>query len=246
MIQQPELGKKIADLRKERGLTQEELVEKCNLSVRTLQRIESGEVTPRTYTVKLIFEALEVSFDKSLSDDEGWINKRLEQFYISFIDLFNLKTNTMKKIILLTVIFAGIILIIFIKCSESKTQEIININKEFKKQNELSMRWFNNGQIDSLISLYSKDACLYRNNIHPICEKDNIEELIRFVINQNSYKIIEMRTLSLQIVDSIAIEKSIVTIQYSFGEISKLIMLQEWHLNNGKWLIQNDISVQIK
>jgi transcriptional regulator with XRE-family HTH domain len=46
MIQQPELGKKIADFRKSKGFTQEELVEKCNLSVRTLQRIEVGEVTP--------------------------------------------------------------------------------------------------------------------------------------------------------------------------------------------------------
>ena len=52
MIQQPELGKKVLDLRKAKGITQEELVEKCNLSVRTLQRIESGEVTPRPITVK--------------------------------------------------------------------------------------------------------------------------------------------------------------------------------------------------
>jgi transcriptional regulator with XRE-family HTH domain len=36
MIQQPELGEKIADYRKAKELTQEELVEKCNLSVRTL------------------------------------------------------------------------------------------------------------------------------------------------------------------------------------------------------------------
>ena len=72
MIQQPELGKKIADLRKAKGLTQEDLVEKCNINVRTLQRIESGEVTPRTYTIRLIFEALDISFDKSL-DDKGLI-----------------------------------------------------------------------------------------------------------------------------------------------------------------------------
>ena len=96
MIQQPELGKKIADLRKAKGLTQEELVEKCNLNVRTLQRIESGEATPRTYTLKLIFEALEYSFDKS-QNDKGLILKWLEQFYISFIDLFNLKTNKYKR-----------------------------------------------------------------------------------------------------------------------------------------------------
>ena len=54
-MNQPDLGKKIAELRKAKGFTQEELVEKCNLSVRTLQRIESGEVTPRSYTVKIIF-----------------------------------------------------------------------------------------------------------------------------------------------------------------------------------------------
>ena len=35
-MKQPELGRKIAELRKARGLTQEELVEKGNLNVRTL------------------------------------------------------------------------------------------------------------------------------------------------------------------------------------------------------------------
>ncbi len=108
MIQQPELGKKVLILRKAKGITQEELVEKCHLSVRTLQRIESGEVTPRPITVKLIFEALGVSFDKAM-ENKGLTQKWLEQFYISFISLFNLKTNTMKKISILTVISASIV-----------------------------------------------------------------------------------------------------------------------------------------
>ena len=63
MMKQPELGKKIVSLRKQLGLTQEELVLKCNLNVRTLQRIESGEVNPRSHTVKSIFEALD--YDES-------------------------------------------------------------------------------------------------------------------------------------------------------------------------------------
>ncbi|GMQ23393.1 hypothetical protein Aoki45_00750 [Algoriphagus sp. oki45] len=58
-MKQPELGKKISELRKAKGLTQEELVEKCNLNVRTIQRIEAGEVTPRSYTIKALFEALD-------------------------------------------------------------------------------------------------------------------------------------------------------------------------------------------
>ena len=118
MIEQPELGKKISDLRKAKGFTQEELVDKCNLSVRTLQRIEAGEVTPRPVTVKLIFEALDVSFDKS-GKDEGLVLKWLKQWYIGFIDLFNLKTNTMKKITILTAIFSSTLFCLFL-VSEQK------------------------------------------------------------------------------------------------------------------------------
>ena len=58
-MKQPQLGKKILDLRLAKGLTQTELAEKCNLSLRTIQRIESTEVTPRSYTLKLIFETLD-------------------------------------------------------------------------------------------------------------------------------------------------------------------------------------------
>lgn len=57
-MNQPELGRKIAELRKAKGLTQEELVEECNISVRTIQRIESGDVTPRSYTIKSILGVL--------------------------------------------------------------------------------------------------------------------------------------------------------------------------------------------
>ena len=62
-MKQPELGKKISEWRKAKGLTQEELVEKCNLNVRTIQRIEAGEVTPRSYTIKAIMEALGIEME---------------------------------------------------------------------------------------------------------------------------------------------------------------------------------------
>ena len=39
-MKQPDLGKKIVELRMAKGLTQEELVELCNISIRTIQRIE--------------------------------------------------------------------------------------------------------------------------------------------------------------------------------------------------------------
>jgi transcriptional regulator with XRE-family HTH domain len=64
-MKQPELGKRISELRKEKGLTQEELVEQCNINVRTIQRIEAGEVNPRTYTIKTILNVLGVDFFES-------------------------------------------------------------------------------------------------------------------------------------------------------------------------------------
>jgi len=81
-MKQPELGRKISEIRTAKGLTQEELVEKCNISVRTIQRIEAGEVTPRSYTIKTILAALDYDLIK-ISDKEnnfsdsliGWIKR---------------------------------------------------------------------------------------------------------------------------------------------------------------------------
>lgn len=63
-MKQPQLGQKIQEWRKAKGMTQEELVERCNINVRTIQRIEAGEVAPRPYTVKAILEVLEVKSEE--------------------------------------------------------------------------------------------------------------------------------------------------------------------------------------
>ena len=76
-MKQPDLGKKILELRKQKGLTQEELVELCNINVRTIQRIEAGDVTPRTYTVKTILEALGIdagTFFEDIINEENKIH----------------------------------------------------------------------------------------------------------------------------------------------------------------------------
>ena len=129
-MNQPDLGKKIAELRKAKGLTQEELVEKCNLNVRTLQRIESGEVTPRSYTIKTIFTALDYNvYDSSEITPNKFINTGfiisnwLEQHYRYVLDLFNLKTNTMKKITILSIMLSAIIFGLFLLTTESKGQK---------------------------------------------------------------------------------------------------------------------------
>jgi len=71
-LEQPNLGKTIVDLRQKKRLTQEELVELCNINVRTLQRIEAGEVTPREYTIRILLDAL----DYNITQVEASIQKK--------------------------------------------------------------------------------------------------------------------------------------------------------------------------
>ncbi len=58
-----ELHQEIAAARKKKGLTQEQLAELTNITVRTIQRLESGESVPRPYTLKAIAAALDTTFE---------------------------------------------------------------------------------------------------------------------------------------------------------------------------------------
>ncbi|MFD2144498.1 helix-turn-helix domain-containing protein [Mucilaginibacter antarcticus] len=142
-LQQPALGKKIASLRKAKGLTQEELVDQCKLSVRTLQRIEAGEVMPRSYTIRLIFTTLGEDAFQSSPGIGGDSDLRKVLNYI--IDLFNFKTNAMKKLTILSIFFLSVFILVFSACLGSK--------KALTEQNALVGTWqmMNNGKLDTLI-----------------------------------------------------------------------------------------------
>jgi len=55
-----EIGKRIKEIRIKRGLSQEDLAESAKVNLRTIQRIENNETTPRGKTLKLIFDILEI------------------------------------------------------------------------------------------------------------------------------------------------------------------------------------------
>ena len=55
------LGKQVAKIRKERGLTQAELGKLLKKSKQDIHRLEIGAVTPNSYFVYLIAKALKVS-----------------------------------------------------------------------------------------------------------------------------------------------------------------------------------------
>jgi uncharacterized Tic20 family protein/DNA-binding Xre family transcriptional regulator len=73
-MKQPELGLKVAELRLQKGLTQEKLAEMCDVSSRTIQRIESGEVDPRAYTLQCLNAALEFDFGiENTANENLWL-----------------------------------------------------------------------------------------------------------------------------------------------------------------------------
>lgn len=66
-----EVYQKIINARKLKGLTQEQLADISNVTVRTIQRIESGESTPRAYTLKAIATALDINFEELVTNGES-------------------------------------------------------------------------------------------------------------------------------------------------------------------------------
>lgn len=243
-MNQPDLGKKIAELRKAKGFTQEELVEKCNLNVRTLQRIESGEVSPRSYTIKTIFSALDYQIYDSLGSHKRFgeagstMYKWLEQFYPYLFDLFNLKTNTMKKISIITItIFTAVFLFITVG-SESNAQTPDEVKRTIKMSNENFIRWFNAKQIDSLMTLFTDNACV----VDVFCGRVLIEDFYQKML-QDDTKLKSLTSHSLTISDTIAVEKGRFVLISNIGEKTKREYQTEWRLRNNKWLIFRDISI---
>lgn len=73
-MNQPDLGIKVTELRQQKGLTQEQLAEKCEVSTRTIQRIESGDVDPRSYTLNCLSDVLDFDFGADHTSKENlWL-----------------------------------------------------------------------------------------------------------------------------------------------------------------------------
>jgi len=73
-MNQPDLGLRVIELRQQKGFTQEQLAEKCEVSPRTIQRIESGEVDPRSYTLQCLSDSLNYDFMEDSTENENlWL-----------------------------------------------------------------------------------------------------------------------------------------------------------------------------
>lgn len=77
-----EIGEKIREVRKKKGLSQEELAESSKVNLRTIQRIENNESEPRGKTLHLICEVLDIHAEDIL--DYG---KKEDNHYLIILHL---------------------------------------------------------------------------------------------------------------------------------------------------------------
>lgn len=105
-MKQPELGRQISQIRAKQKITQNELAEKCNLNLRTIQRIESGEVTPRLYTLKIISDVLQFDFQPEVAtSNKNVVHQVLEtlssRLRVPFVSLVIIGLNLIATMILI-------------------------------------------------------------------------------------------------------------------------------------------------
>ncbi len=89
---QPDIGLKVAELRQSKGITQEQLAEYCEVSTRTIQRIESGEVEPRAFTRNNLSNVLEFDF--------GEDNTQSETFWLAMLHLSCVLSNVIIPLVI--------------------------------------------------------------------------------------------------------------------------------------------------
>jgi transcriptional regulator with XRE-family HTH domain len=89
------LGEKIKGARKSKHLTQEELSELSKINLRTIQRIENDENTPRGQTLNLICNALDLNIsERTVEVHRAQVMKKLGAR--SLADLVKIKLETDK------------------------------------------------------------------------------------------------------------------------------------------------------
>lgn len=80
-----EIGKKLKELRKKKGLSQEELAESASINLRTIQRIENNENEPRGNTLNQICKVLDVNAEEILDYGKQTDNGYLFFFHLSVL-----------------------------------------------------------------------------------------------------------------------------------------------------------------
>jgi transcriptional regulator with XRE-family HTH domain len=126
---------KLKSIRELQNLTQEELSEKSGVSVRTIQRIESGN-EPKGYTLRVLAKALKVEenellYKESEQEKSEIIEEKEESKEVVLINYSYLKLINFSSILFIVIpplnILAPLILVLTMKQKNILTKQLISV-----------------------------------------------------------------------------------------------------------------------
>jgi len=137
-MNQEKIGRFIAELRKEKNMTQKDLANKLGITDRAISKWENGRGMPDLSLLTSLCEVLEIKVNELLSGeklDNKNYQEELEKNIINTIDYTNKKLNNIKKI------FLGILSVILLFIILFFTLFNIDINRMKNNKSVLFSTW---------------------------------------------------------------------------------------------------------
>lgn len=120
-MKQDKIGKFIADLRKEHGLTQQQLADTLNVSNKTISKWECGNGMPELSLILPLCEALDISINELLTGErltaDGYSKKAEENIMNLLMENENIKSNRNSISTIIITIATTVIGVWFIICT---------------------------------------------------------------------------------------------------------------------------------
>lgn len=143
----------------------------------------------------------------------------------------------MKKISILTVLVCVLGFGFVTIFSDSAAKSPQKVRKVIEASNRDFIRWFNDGKLDSLVSLYRDDACLSGKG----CGKAVVTAYFKTQMLVG-FKFKELTTTSVTVEKSVAVEKGTYVLEIGNGQIISGDYFTEWKLTNKEWRISSDMA----
>lgn len=157
MMTQKQLGDRILQLRQSAGLTQEELAAKYQVATKTIQRIESNQVSPRAYTLRVLSSVLKEDLLESSELPHRDQLKRSLLWHQR--DLLNLKTNRMKKISILGTTLTVICIAVFLMSGTSPKLDMEHETSKTPKSG-ITVQADKTGKVEAIDVVFSSQQSL--------------------------------------------------------------------------------------
>ena len=137
-MDQERIGKFIAELRKEKNLTQEQLAEKLGITDRAISKWENGRGMPDLSLMKPLCNELGITINELLSGEKLDKKDYQDKFEENILKTINYTDKKINKIKLIFKICIGFILLIFITLS---TLFVIDMNRIKNNEPVLFSTW---------------------------------------------------------------------------------------------------------